>query len=459
MKRLPKINLVRVKEIFTENLGLKAVSVLLAILCWFVALNIEEPLKEKVITEVPITVVNGPYLESMGLSYQTKRDTVRITVYGPRSIVNELEASDILVQADLTQIVSLESDPVMVPLSASCPRYPELEIEDFTVTPDCIALQVEPLVNESFVLTPSTGETKPAKEFEVGVMEVLPEQISISGPESLIAKIDKVVAKVDVNGQMTGGEFSGKIEVVDKNQEAFTESQMKYLTLYGAEENGNVRVNVELWKLQTDIQIVATASGKPEAGYEVEKVTTTPETITVVGTDEALEALKEAGNRIEIPAEEIDVTDRSEDYTTKIDISQFLPENIRLATDVSSSVIVTATILPDGSKLFDVPVTNIAQQNLGENLVAVFGTSDIEVRVKGNQSTLRQLKGEDITGYVDLIDLTEGTHSVEVQIELPSGVSLVDSVLVELTISKQETAVAAESTDALQVFTGNKVNR
>ena len=86
MKQLPKINLVRVKEIFTENLGLKVVSVLLAILCWFVALNIEEPLKEKVITEVPITVVNGPYLESMGLSYQSKRDTVRITVYGPRSI-------------------------------------------------------------------------------------------------------------------------------------------------------------------------------------------------------------------------------------------------------------------------------------------------------------------------------------------------------------------------------------
>lgn len=459
MKQLPKINLVRVKEIFTENLGLKVVSVLLAILCWFVALNIEEPLKEKVITEVPITVVNGPYLESMGLSYQSKRDTVRITVYGPRSIVNELKADDILVQADLTQIVSLDSDPVMVPLSASCPRYPELEIEDFTVTPDCIALQVEPLVSESFVLTPSTGETKPAKDFEVGVMEVLPEQISISGPESLIAKIDKVVAKVDVNGQTTNGEFRGKIEVVDKNQEAFTESQMKYLTLYGAEDGGTVRVKVELWKLQRDIQIVATASGKPEPGYEVEKVTTTPETITVVGTDEALAALKEAGNCIEIPAEEIDITDQTEDFTTKIDISQFLPENIRLATDVSSSVIVTATILPDGSKLFEVPVTNIAQQNLGKNLVAVFGTSTIEVRIKGSQSTLRQLKGEDITGYVDLANLAEGAHSVELQIELPSGVSLVDSVLVELTISKQETAVTAENTNALQVFTENKADR
>lgn len=69
------------------------------------------------------------------------------------------------------------------------------------------------------------------------------------------------------------------------------------------------------------------------------------------------------------------------------------------------------------------------------------------------------MKGEDITGYVDLANLAEGTHSVELQIELPSGVSLVDSVLVELTISKQETAVTAENTNALQVFTENKADR
>lgn len=459
MKQLPKINLARIKETFTENLGLKIGSVLLAVLCWFVALNVEDPLKDKVFTDVEIQVVNGPYLESMGMSYQLKRDTVRVTVHGTRSVVNSIDAQDIRVQADMTQIVSIESDPVMVPLVADCPRYPELEIEAFTVTPDCIALEVEPLVSESYVLTPSTGETKPAKEFEVGTMEVLPEQISISGPKSLVAKIDKVVAKVDVDGQTTGGEFKGKIEVIDKNQEAFTDVQMKYLTLNGAEEDGTVRVSVELWRLQTDIQIVADVSGKPEPGYEVEKVTTTPETITVVGTDEALAVLKEAGNRIEISAEEIDVTDQSEDMTTRIDISEYLPENIRLATDVSSSVIVTATILPDGSKLFEVPVTNIEQKNLGENLVAVLGTTDIEVRIKGNQQILRQLKGEDIVGYVDLANLAEGTHSVLVQIELPSGVSLVDSVMVELTISKQETAVTADNSVALQVFTGNRLSK
>lgn len=457
MRKIPKINPVRLKEIVTNNLGLKVLSVVLAFCCWFVALNIEEPLKEKVITEIPIEVVNGPYIESMGLSYQLKRDNVRVTVYGSRSIVNDLKASDILVQADLTQIVSLQSEPVMVPLSVSCPRYPELQIESFTVTPDCIALEVEPLVNETFVLTPSSGETSPAKGFEVGTMTVLPEQLNISGPESLIAKIDKVVAVVNVKGQVSGGEFKGRIEVIDKNQEAFTDAQMKYLTLSGTDENGAVRVDVELWKLQTDIKIVVGTSGTPASGYEVEKVTTTPELITVVGTDEALLALKESGNCIEVPAEEVDVSDMSADVTTKIDISKYLPENIRLAKDVSSSVIVTVTILPDGSKLFEVPVVNIEQQNLKENLVAVFGTAQLEVRMKGEERNLRQLKGEDIVGYVDLSELSEGIHCVPVQIELPRGTVLVDSVMVEVTISKKEVAAAVED-NVLQNLSGNKID-
>ena len=41
--------------------------------------------------------MNGPYLESMGLSYQLKESTVRVTVRGNRSIVNSLTASDIVV--------------------------------------------------------------------------------------------------------------------------------------------------------------------------------------------------------------------------------------------------------------------------------------------------------------------------------------------------------------------------
>lgn len=459
MKQIPKINLARVKEIFTKNLGLKIGSVFLAILCWFVALNVEDPLKDKVITEVPIEVVNGPYLESMGLSYQMQRGTVRVTVHGPRSILNNIDTEDILVLADMTQIVSLEADPVMVPLSASCPRYPELEVEAFSVTPASIAIQVESLISESFVLTASTGETKPSKEYEVGNMMTYPEQLMISGPESLVSKIDKVVAKVDVNGMAANGRFQGKIEIIDKNQDAFTEAQMKYIKLYGTDANGMVAVDVELWKLQTDIKIEVDYSGKPRGGFEVEKITTVPEVLTVVGTDEALEALKEDGNRIVIPSDEIDVEDQIDDMTVRVDINPYLPENIRLATDVSSSVIVNVTILPDGSKLFDVPVTNIEQRKLADNLVAVYGSSELEVRIKGNQQILRGLKEEEIKGYVELAGLSEGTHTVPVHIELPNGLELVDDIVIELEISKQETAVTADNANALQLFTGKAANK
>ncbi len=445
------------KKMLTSNLGLKIGSVLLAILCWFLVLNIEDPVKDKVLTDVPITVVNGSYLESMGLSYQLETDKVRVTIRGNRSIVNSLVANDIVVLADMTQIVSMESDPVMVPLTASCPKYASLQPEAFTVLPDCVELALEPLVSESYVVTPSTGETKPNKEYEVGAMEVMPEQISISGPESLVSKIDKVVATVQVTNREVGGEFKGQIQVIDKNQEAFTEAQMSYLTLKGVEADGTVKVNVELWRLQTDVQIVAETSGTPKSGYQVEKVTTTPETVTVVGPDEALEALKALGNSIVIPPSEIDVTNKSSDITTKVDITSYLPENIRLATDVSPIVIVNTTILPDGSKLYEVPVGNLTQEKLGADMVAVFDTDRIQVRIKGDERVLRQLKAEEIQGMVDLENLSEGNHAVLVQFNLPDGVSLVDSVEVGITISKQETTVTADNNSLKQVTAEKQV--
>ena len=440
------------KKILTNNLGLKIGSVLLAFMCWFVVLNIEDPMKDKVITDVPITVVNGSYLESMGLSYQLKESTVRVTVRGNRSIVNSLTASDIVVVADMTQIVSMESDPVMVPLTASCPRYSSLQPEAFTVLPDCVELELETLVSESYVVTPSTGDSKPDKNYEVGTMEVVPEQISISGPESLISKIDKVMAVVQVTNRTTGGEFKGEIQVIDKNQEAFTAAQMSYLTLKGVDSDGMVRVNVELWELQTDVSIVVKPSGTPKEGYQVEKVTTTPERITVVGPDDALEALLAAGNYIEIPSSEVDISDQSSDVTTKVDISAYLPENIRLATDVSSVVIVTTTILPDGSKLYEVPVANIVQENLGTGLVAVFGTDRIQARIKGDEQVLKQLKAEDIKGTVNLQDMMEGTYSAEVQFSFPDGISLVSPVIVEVTVSRQETTAITDNNIEMQVF-------
>lgn len=423
------------KRTLTHNLGLKITAVLLAIITWFLVVNVSDPIRTNTYTNVPITVTNSSYIESMGLSGQLKQGSVTVTISDKVSVVKSIDVDDIVVTADLTQIINMDSNPVMVPLSVVCTKYPNISSDDITVTPKNVAINLEKLTSADFVVTPSTDGTKPDIEYEVGTMSVDPEKITISGPESIIKKIDKVVAKVNVTGRDKDVTLMGDLVIIDKNQEALKEHQMAYLTLQNLQENGKVSVDVKLWKVQSDVTISASASGTPKDGYQIGEVETTPSKISLVGSAEALEQLALQGNVIEIPASEIDATGKSEDFETKIDINEFLPEEIRLATDVSSSVLVTTTILPFGSKDYKVPAENISMSNLGENLIAVLNENEITVRVKGSDVRLGSLKAEDIKGFIELEGLEPGTHTVEVTVELPLGMSLVDKVETTVTIT------------------------
>lgn len=426
------------KRTMMHNLGLKISAVLLAVIAWFLVVNVSDPIRTNTYTNVPITVANSSYIESMGLSGQLKQDSVTVTISDKISVVKSIDADDIVVTADLTQIINMDSNPVMVPLSVVCTKYPNISSEDITVTPKNVTINLEKLTSADFVVTPSADGTRPDIDYEVGIMSVNPEKITISGPESIINKIDKVVAKVNVTGLDKDAAMSGEIVVIDKNQEALKDYQMAYLTLQNLQENGKVSVDVKLWKVQTDVSISASASGKPKNGYQIGEVETTPSKISLVGSAEALEQLALQGNIIEIPASEIDATGKSSDFETKIDINEFLPEEIRLATDVSSSVLVTTTILPYGSKDYEVPAEKISQIDLGDALIAVINENEITVRIKGSDAQLNSLKAEEITGTIDLDGLEPGTHTVEVAIVLPTGMSLVEKVETTVTITSTE---------------------
>lgn len=45
---------------------------------------------------------------------------------------------------------------------------------------------------------------------------------------------------------------------------------------------------MKLWRVKDNVKIKANYSGTPAKGYQVDKITTTPETISIAGSEEAL---------------------------------------------------------------------------------------------------------------------------------------------------------------------------
>ena len=419
------------KKSLMNKSTLKILSLLIAILIWVVVKNVQDPMLVKVITRIPVTIVNESYLASnleVPLLIEGQ-DTVNVKVKGRESVVKELKREDFTAIADMTQIISMETTPRMVPVKVSCEGLLD---SDISVTPGNIQVDIEEQTSVEKIIAVNTGDTIPDKNYEVGVLKANPEKVTISGPESIVNKIDRVVALVDVSGQKeTKIELDSELKIYDKNQDELSEKQLSYLDLKEI-RNNKIKVTAEFWKAQNKISLKAESSGSPKYGYQVSEIKLVPDTISIAGTDEALQKLAEAGNSLEIPGSMIDVSGKSSDFDVNIDLTELLPENTKLARDLNSSVIVTVKILPYNSQDFELPATQIQTENIPEDMDLVFGQEKITVRLKGKDEDLKNLKPETVQMKINLKDYKEGEYTVPVTVTLPGGYELVDEIAVKV---------------------------
>ena len=413
--------------------GLKAASLIVAFAVWLIIMNISNPVIRKTITNVPVNVTNASYVESMNLSYALApgNDTVSVMVEANRSIVERLNAGKITATADLTQIIDMDSNPVMVPVVVNVPGVNPNAV---VVTPGNIEINLEEMESKEFVINAVSGSSTPARGYEVGTMTCIPERVTIRGPKSMIQRLDKVLAEVDVSYLSEDADLIATLHVVDRNGDELTESRMKYLTFSASE----VVVHVTLFRVWPDIGISAETYGEPSPGYYVGEISVTPETISIAGSDEALAEFKAAGKRITITSESraVDISGASGDVEIRVNITDYLPAGIRLASGFSDTVLVSVKILEFNTKSIEIDTKNIVKANLGDNLNAVFDNPTVDIRVKGSDAALSALSAEMISAEVDLSGISAGTFMLPVTVELPAGISLAEEPQAEITITE-----------------------
>ena len=188
------------KEKLTNNLSLKILSLIVAILVWLLVINVDNPIVTRSFVVTDVQLLNEAYIDADGkmCMRDKEQEPIRVTVKAQRKVLDDLSVMDIRAAADLQQAVSLDTNPVMVPISVTIGRIPS---ENIQVSPQNLSLHIEDKETQEFVVNVTVGNnSKPEKGYEIGTLESSPEKIRITGPTSLINKIDKVTASVDVNG-------------------------------------------------------------------------------------------------------------------------------------------------------------------------------------------------------------------------------------------------------------------
>lgn len=420
------------KKSLINKFTLKIISLAIAVLIWLIVRNVQDPVIVQTFYDIPVTLVNESYLSNnMKIPLLIDGDdTVKVRIKAEESVIKELKKEDIVAQADMTQIY-MDATPKMVPVEVTCKGIAD---DNITVTPRNIQVDIENQTSVEKTIAVNTGDTTPDKDYEVGSLQANPEKVTISGPESIINKIDKVVAKIDVTGMKESNvELDSELKIYDKNQDELSEKQLSYLNLAGVQDN-KIKIQAQFWKVQKNVKIGAEYSGSPQYGYEVDSVSVVPETLSLAGTDEALQKLAAEGNTLTIPASYIDVSGKDSDFDVKVDISELLPENMKLARDINSKVIATVKILPYNSRDYEVSPTQIKVENKPENMNYKFEPDKIVARIKAKEEDLDNLKTDDIQMKIDLKDAKAGENTLPVTVTLPEGYELVEDITVKVAL-------------------------
>ena len=124
-----------------------------------------------------------------------------------------------------------------------------------------------------------------------------------------------------------------------------------------------MNVHVTMFKKKI-VRLRVDYSGKPADGYSFQELTFKPDTLEIAGTVEDIAELRE----ITIPGEAVNIDGITEDTQVNVDVTKYLPENIRLADDKDASVAVAITLEKKQGKTIRIPVSEIELLNIPKGI-------------------------------------------------------------------------------------------
>ncbi len=412
------------KDRLKNNIGLKIMAVLFAIFLWWTVVNVDNPVvSDTFSTEVKVT--NAEVITNAGKSYQIMDNTknVIVSVKARRKVLDEIKADDIVATADLREMQDT-SVPIRIRINGFEGKY-----EEATANPRNIQVKTENTQKKTFPITAVATGT-PRDGYVVGVLETSPKTVDISGPESSIGKISKVVARVDVSELAADTSLQTHLLYYDAADNLID----KNLLTSNCDKNG-VSVNVKIWKTK-EVGLQFDTSGiKTAEGYFVSDIEVEPETVEVAGSPEKLSALL----RLDIGAEVLQRENLSANEEVVVDITPHLPEGIKLADADSGNIVVRILVEEAGTKSIRIPAGAITIVNLSEKLQIEYENLEVELKFSGPNDVLETLTAEQIVTSIDLTEYqTKGTYDVAVKvIAVPDLCTYVGETTVRITLSKK----------------------
>lgn len=410
--------LTKLKMSLTNNIGLKFLAVLIALVLWLAIVNVNDPEKTITVSNIPISVTNESAITSRDMVYNVKSEQyLNITVSGKRSIVSNLSAEDFRATASLKELSKVNSIPVDVTTkNASLGR----KITIVKQSAQTILVDVENVEEKDFtdLVVEYTG--KVADGYVAGLSSMSTDEVTVKAPTSIIDKIKKVAVRCSLDGTNTNISKKCPVILYDKNDKEIKSDEIEL-------SDKKIRVNVNVLRAkQVPISTINKDElGKPADGYVVDDVILSSDSITVYGSEESLDSIESLDIQ-----DDIDVLDAKGDVTQNIDVTGKLPKGLSVSGE--STITVKVLIKKLITRTFEYDASEVSLNDLSSDLDVQLVTKKVKVTLQGEEEVISQLTKDDMAISADLGKVKEGTTTVHVDVAVPDNTTLMNNVTIKI---------------------------
>ena len=403
----------RLKGMIMKDLGWKVLSFLIAIGLWFMVINIEHPVDTRVYTQ-NLQVNNISALTERGLTVsnllELENTSVSFKVKGQRMALDRLSRykDEIFVFVDLKNVVNARTgDTITLEAQILLPKEAGDGFEILNRSPVIVEVKVEALIYKEFPVLFSV-EGGEDENFVLGELQILPESITVSGPESAVEQVVAVRCVLPVDHT---------VEVIDKKGIVHPYNKAGVVVNGVSLSAKEVRVVAGMYQSK-EVPLKVDVGGVVAEGYAVGEMTMDPQKIMVYGDKKALKNFSVC----QLP--QVSVEGATKDVVETFEIEKVLPEGVRLVNG-GALAIIRIHILEQNKVTLQIPVEKI-KMNGTDNDKWQYHFLEDEVRVQctGPAEVIKDLTAEQITGTVNVALLGEGQKQVEVKVELPQKITV-----------------------------------
>jgi YbbR domain-containing protein len=404
-------------RLLQNNTILKIVAAFLAILLWLTVHTGQE---------TGGTVESGAGF--VGGSTQTLKDKPVTVLYNEQlySLVGEPKV-DLTLRGPTIDVLRAAMTGGSIEVLADARHLGEgaHEVEVFTrgqppgveIAPAKVTITLEKNTNKEFSITLVT-EGKPREGLNVGDAIVTPKTVIVSGAQSAVNAVARVVATINVDKAQESLQTSAPLIALDKDGK-----QVKNVHL----SHDRAEINVPITRPSKSVPLQLQFKGDLAPGYAVESINPTG-TVTVYGNAATLATLDT------YPAPVIDLSGLDKTTRVKLKLAQIEgvtsvePQEVEVEVNVVKAVERTFADIP-------FKVTGLTE---GQSYTIVDTSDRVSVTVSGAKSLVEKLTPQDLHAYVDVTNQPAGRQQMRVQVNAPNFIRVlsVDPANVNLEVKK-----------------------